>query len=83
LVSSFRTNSERFLDCARNDKIDNQVLRRSSVDALRKATRASTGTAEKGLAGRAVPAAEQAELKEIVNSTYGDIVVGKPTASPD
>ena len=26
-----------------------------------------------------VPAAEQAELKEIVNSTYGDIVVGKPT----
>src|SRR6266852_3793119 len=25
-----------------------------------------------------VPAAEQAELKEIVNSTYGDIVVGKP-----
>ncbi len=27
-----------------------------------------------------VPAAEQAELKEIVNSTYGDIVVGKPNA---
>ena len=26
-----------------------------------------------------VPPAEQAELKEIVNSTYGDIVVGKPT----
>jgi hypothetical protein len=25
------------------------------------------------------PAAEQAELKEIVNSTYGDIVVDKPT----
>jgi hemoglobin len=24
-----------------------------------------------------VPAAEQAELKAIVNSTYGDIVVGK------
>jgi hemoglobin len=27
-----------------------------------------------------VPAAEQAELKAIVNSTYGDIVVGKPNA---
>jgi hemoglobin len=27
-----------------------------------------------------VPAAEQAELKAIVNSTYGDIVIGKPTA---
>ncbi len=27
-----------------------------------------------------VPVAEQAELKEIVNSTYGDIVVGKPNA---
>ena len=27
-----------------------------------------------------VPALEQAELKEIVNSTYGDIVVGKPNA---
>jgi len=26
-----------FLDCARNDKIDNQVSRRSSADALRKA----------------------------------------------
>ena len=25
-----------------------------------------------------VPAAEQAELKAIVNSTYGDIVLGKP-----
>jgi len=25
-----------------------------------------------------VPAAEQAELKTIVNSTYGDIVFGKP-----
>ena len=25
-----------------------------------------------------VPAAEQAELKAIVNSTYGDIVIGKP-----
>ena len=25
-----------------------------------------------------VPAAEQVELKAIVNSTYGDIVVGKP-----
>jgi hypothetical protein len=24
-----------------------------------------------------VPAAEQAELKAIVNSTYGDIVIGK------
>ena len=28
-----------------------------------------------------VPAAEQAELKTIVNSTYGDIVIGK--SSPD
>ncbi len=27
-----------------------------------------------------VPAPEQGELKAIVNSTYGDIVVGKPTA---
>jgi len=27
-----------------------------------------------------VPAVEQAELKEIVSSTYGDIVVGKPNA---
>jgi len=27
-----------------------------------------------------VPAAEQAELKAIVNSTYGDIVVGKSDA---
>jgi hemoglobin len=27
-----------------------------------------------------VPAVERAELKEIVNSTYGDIVVGKPNA---
>jgi len=27
-----------------------------------------------------VPALEQAELKEIVNSTYGDIVVGKSNA---
>lgn len=27
-----------------------------------------------------VPAAEQAELKAIVNSTYDDIVVVKPTA---
>jgi len=27
-----------------------------------------------------VPAAEQAELKAIVNSTYGDIVIGKPNA---
>jgi hemoglobin len=26
-----------------------------------------------------VPAAEQAELNTIVNSTYGDIVIGKPT----
>jgi hypothetical protein len=25
-----------------------------------------------------VPAAEQAELKTIVNSTYGDVVFGKP-----
>ena len=27
-----------------------------------------------------VPAIEQTELKEIVNSTYGDIVIGKPNA---
>jgi len=28
-----------------------------------------------------VPAAEQEELKAIVNSTYGDIVVTKPTSA--